>query len=123
VSPGVNVAQHVAAEITQYNSALAASDLSAGSIGPIGAVVGLTAEGASELVGRLPQSLVLAPGLGAQGGTFEDLRTRFGSARLGPASACVVPSASREVLRKGPDLGALSEAIRSFCGRAAEALA
>ncbi len=122
VSPGVSVSQHIADEITRYNTAQSSAPLSAASLGgpslgAIGAVVGLTAEGGSELVQRLPNSLVLTPGLGAQGGTFEDLRARFGH-----AGARVVPTASREVLRAGPDLATLGETIRTFCGRAAEAL-
>jgi len=87
-------------------------------IGAVGAVVGLTADGGKELVEHLPRSLVLAPGLGAQGGTFEDLRTRFGH-----VAARVLPSSSREVLRKGPELAALSEAIHVHAARSAEALA
>jgi orotidine-5'-phosphate decarboxylase len=48
---------------------------------------------------------VLAPGLGAQGATPDDLRALFGDALRN-----VVPSSSREVLRRGPDLQALREA-------------
>jgi orotidine-5'-phosphate decarboxylase len=112
VSPGVTVAQHLAAEITKFNTEHCKEP-----IGAIGAVVGITAEGSRELVEHLPKSLVLAPGLGAQGGTFEDLRARFGH-----VAQRVLPSSSREVLRKGPDLAALSEAIRVHAGRSAEAL-
>lgn len=112
VSPGVSVSQHIAAEITRYNREHCKEP-----IGAIGAVVGLTAEGSRELVEHLPNSLVLAPGLGAQGGTFEDLRARFGH-----VAARVLPSASREVLRRGPELSALSEAIRVHAARCAEAL-
>jgi orotidine-5'-phosphate decarboxylase len=112
VSPGVTVSQHIASEITRYNAENCKEP-----IGAIGAVVGLTAEGSKELVEHLPRSLVLAPGLGAQGGTFADLRARFSH-----VAARVIPSASREVLRKGPDLAALSEAIRVHATQSAEAL-
>jgi orotidine-5'-phosphate decarboxylase len=108
----VTVAQHLAAEITKFNTEHCKEP-----IGAIGAVVGLTADGSRELVEHLPKSLVLAPGLGAQGGTFEDLRARFGH-----VAQRVLPSSSREVLRKGPDLAALSEAIRVHAGRSADAL-
>ncbi len=48
---------------------------------------------------------LLAPGYGAQGGTAADLRRIFG-----PAYPNVLPSSSREVLRAGPDVGALRAA-------------
>ena len=42
---------------------------------------------------------ILAPGLGAQGGSPADLRRLFGTGRA------VVPTVSRDVLSAGPDLG------------------
>lgn len=112
VRPGVSVAEHMADEITAYNAAHCPQP-----IGAIGAVVGLTAHGASELSERLPRSLILAPGLGAQGGTYDDVKQRFGR-----VAQRVLPSATREVLRAGPDLAALADAIRSASARAADAL-
>ena len=47
---------------------------------------------------------VLAPGLGAQGGSVADLRRLFGAGRA------VVPTVSRDVLRAGPDATALRAA-------------
>ncbi|MGY1642947.1 orotidine-5'-phosphate decarboxylase [Geodermatophilus sp. SYSU D00703] len=47
---------------------------------------------------------VLAPGLGAQGGSVADLRRLFG------ADAAVVPTVSRDVLAAGPDAAALRAA-------------
>lgn len=76
-------------------------------MGSIGAVVGAT------LTDPVPFDLgklggpVLAPGLGAQGGTPEGLRALFGEA-LGNA----VPSMSREILRGGPDAPVLRRAAR-----------
>jgi orotidine-5'-phosphate decarboxylase len=113
VAPGLSVAEDLCDEITACNSALAP-----GGLGPIGAVVGLTAPDAPELAERLPASLLLAPGLGTQGGTFADLRTRFAAAR-----ERVLPSASREVLRHGPDRAALAAAIAEHVKGAADALA
>jgi orotidine-5'-phosphate decarboxylase len=46
------------------------------------------------------------PGIGAQGGTADDVRRIFRDAL--PA---VIPSVSREVLHAGPDRGALSAAV------------
>jgi orotidine-5'-phosphate decarboxylase len=56
---------------------------------------------------------VLAPGLGAQGGTPADLRRLFGAGRA------VVPTVSRDVLAAGPD----PDALRAAAARWAEALA
>jgi orotidine-5'-phosphate decarboxylase len=47
---------------------------------------------------------ILAPGLGAQGGSVADLRRLFGSGRA------VVPTVSRDVLAAGPDASALRAA-------------
>ena len=47
----------------------------------------------------------LVPGLGAQGGTADDVRRIFGD-QLGQ----VLPSLSREVLRAGPTVAALRAA-------------
>ena len=47
---------------------------------------------------------VLAPGLGAQGGSPEDLRRLFGR------GSAVVPTVSRDVLGAGPDPAALRAA-------------
>jgi orotidine-5'-phosphate decarboxylase len=47
---------------------------------------------------------VLAPGLGAQGGSVADLRRLFGTDRA------VVPTVSRDVLKAGPDAAALRSA-------------
>jgi orotidine-5'-phosphate decarboxylase len=47
---------------------------------------------------------ILAPGLGAQGGSVADLRRLFGSGRA------VVPTVSRDVLSAGPDPAALRAA-------------
>jgi orotidine-5'-phosphate decarboxylase len=74
-------------------------------LGEVGIVVGATVDrlgvDLSELNGP-----VLAPGLGAQGGTPEDVRRLFG------ARVTVLPATSRAVLRHGPDLAALRRAAR-----------
>ena len=76
-------------------------------MGPIGAVVGAT------LTDPIPFDLaklngpLLAPGLGAQGATPEDLRGLFGD-----ALNQVVPSMSREILRNGPDAPVLRRITR-----------
>lgn len=51
---------------------------------------------------------VLAPGLGAQGGSVADLRRLFGD------GVAVVPTVSRDVLAAGPDPGALRAAAERW---------
>lgn len=76
-------------------------------LGSIGAVVGATLDDIPFDLARLNGPL-LAPGLGAQGATPDDLRKVFGDALRN-----VVPSMSREVLRHGPDTAALRAAAAS----------
>jgi orotidine-5'-phosphate decarboxylase len=95
---GRPVAQVVLDELAQRNAA-------AHPFGSLGAVVGAT-------IGRADVDLTklngpfLVPGIGAQGGTADDVRRIFGDAL--PA---VLPSVSREVLRNGPGVDALRAAV------------
>jgi orotidine-5'-phosphate decarboxylase len=83
---------------------LAALNAEARPLGSLGVVVGATiGESVAELSGLNGPYLV--PGIGAQGGTADDVRRIFGSAL--PA---VLPSVSREVLRAGPTVSALQAA-------------
>jgi orotidine-5'-phosphate decarboxylase len=73
-------------------------------LGSFGAVVGAT-------IGSTEEDLafngpILAPGFGAHGGTLADVRRLFG------AAAAVLPSSSREVLRLGPDVATMRDAVR-----------
>jgi orotidine-5'-phosphate decarboxylase len=83
---------------------LAARNAGAAPLGALGIVLGAT-------VGDAPINLdalngpILAPGVGAQGGTAADVRRIFAG-----VSAAVLPSVSREVLRHGPDVHALRDA-------------
>jgi orotidine-5'-phosphate decarboxylase len=75
-------------------------------LGSFGAVVGATIgtlsdQGAGESLAF--NGPILAPGFGAQGGTPADIRRIFGTLP-------VLPSSSRELLRRGPDVGALRDA-------------
>jgi orotidine-5'-phosphate decarboxylase len=73
-------------------------------LGSVGLVVGAT-------VGNTPVDLsaangpFLAPGLGAQGGTVDDLRAVFGA-----ALSAVLPASSREILSAGPDVADIRDA-------------
>jgi orotidine-5'-phosphate decarboxylase len=86
---------------------LAARNRGATPLGSLGAVVGAT-------IGAAPVQLdalngpFLVPGIGAQGGSADDVRRIFGAALRN-----VVPSVSREVLRHGPDVATLRTAVEA----------
>ncbi len=81
-------------------------------LGSFGAVVGATiSEPGTDLGTDLGIDLdihgpLLVPGIGAQGGTADDVRRIFGGV-LGQ----VLPSSSREILGAGPDAQALRDAV------------
>ena len=94
---GRTVAQAIVDDIAALNAG-------AEPLGSIGAVVGATiGESVADLSAM--NGPFLAPGVGAQGGTAEDVRRIFGA-----GSRAVLPSVSREVLRHGPDVAALRAA-------------
>jgi len=93
----------------------AAAELNAGAepLGSIGVVVGTTIGETGHDLSRVNGPL-LAPGIGPQGATAEDLRAVFGA-----ATRAVLPTMSREVLRHGPDPAALraaAERALQACG-------
>ncbi|HEX6968319.1 MAG TPA: orotidine-5'-phosphate decarboxylase [Micromonosporaceae bacterium] len=95
---GRTVAQTVIDEVARLNRG--ARPL--GSFGlVVGATIGDTGHDLSTVNGPL-----LAPGLGAQGATAEDLRTVFGG-----SLSSVLPSYSREVLVAGPSPARLRAAV------------
>ena len=111
LADGRTVATSLADDITAYNNAVGTG------VGPVGAVMGATLEGAAtETLAHLPNALLLAPGIGAQGATFDDLARNFG-----PAARRALPSASRSILSKGPSVAALTEAIKRHCELALQA--
>jgi orotidine-5'-phosphate decarboxylase len=101
---GRRVAEGLADDISALNAALGPD------LGPIGAVMGATIDAAgASVLARLPQSLILAPGVGAQGASIADLARRFG-----PAIRRTMPSVSRAILDQGPSPAALRESIDRF---------
>jgi orotidine-5'-phosphate decarboxylase len=106
VNGGQTLADHLAESIAAFNE-----QAGAGSLGSVGAVIGATYQGElGNILSRMEKSLILAPGIGHQGATFEDVRNRFGD-----HSSRVIPSASRSVLAKGPHLEALRLEIENHC--------
>lgn len=104
LSDGRSVAEHLADEIAAANGRYGPA------LGPIGAVVGATlgAEAAA-LAARLPNALMLVPGVGAQGATIADVRRDFGR-YYGRA----IPSISRAVAGAGPSPDALRQAVERY---------
>jgi orotidine-5'-phosphate decarboxylase len=86
--------------------------------GTVGAVVGATLEPSRFELADLG-GIILAPGLGAQGGTME------GAARLfaGCRPHTVLANVSHSLLALGPDAGALREAARTTSEELAASLA
>jgi orotidine-5'-phosphate decarboxylase len=80
-----------------------------GGLGSTGLVIGATVGSALAELGARPSAAtpILAPGLGAQGGTGADLRSTFGDAYPN-----VLATSSRDILRVGPDPAALREAAQ-----------
>ncbi|MGW0662673.1 orotidine-5'-phosphate decarboxylase [Streptodolium elevatio] len=108
---GSEVQRATAADGTSVASVMlrhiAAENANAPVLGSVGAVVGAT-------LGDVGVDLdihgpLLAPGIGAQGATPQDIPTVFGD-----AARNVVPSVSREILRHGPSHEALREAARRY---------
>jgi orotidine-5'-phosphate decarboxylase len=94
--------------------AVAAANAVAGAedrLGDVGVVVGATIGRTGVDFSALNGS-ILAPGLGAQGATADDLAAVFGT-----STRWVLPSLSREVLRAGPDAGRLRQAAEQARGQ------
>lgn len=110
VRDGRTIAEYLADNITDFNG----SQFEAHKVGAIGAVVGATLkDNIQALLRRLEKSLILAPGIGHQGASFEDLRANFGE-----TISRVIPTSSRAVLKFGPDAEALNSQIKKICAEA-----
>ncbi len=71
----------------------------------IGAVIGATIDGSAFPLADMGGP-ILAPGVGAQGASADDVKRRFGDCLPGS----VLPSESRSLLEVGPDVRALADA-------------
>lgn len=126
---GLAVAAQVARDVAQWNAherALVGGDTDridmadAAPSGSFGLVVGATVGDAPRALGvdLAVGGMLLAPGVGAQGGGPRELQQVFASAR-----SAVLASTSRGVLNAGPDHSALAEAARATVSEATKALA
>lgn len=100
---GRTVADALADDLSAFN----APNLNRLGLGPCGAVVGATLDDAGEVLERLSSSLILAPGIGAQGATMADVRSRFGRA----AARRTLPSVSRQIAHAGPARAAIRDTV------------
>jgi orotidine-5'-phosphate decarboxylase len=100
---GLTVAESLCREITVRNVR------SGDGLGPIGAVVGATCSDAAATVDALPRSFILAPGVGAQGATIQDVLTRMPGAR-----GRVLPNVSRAILANGGGVADIKTTIRTL---------
>ena len=107
----------VAGAIADDAAADNADARSRGELGSVGLVVGATVGSAVRDLGvDLPAMAgpVLAPGLGAQGATADDVRAVFAG-----ALPQVLASSSRDVLRAGPDVASLRARAREVAEQVA----
>lgn len=94
VDGGVDVVGHVLGEVARANAG-------ADGLGSVGVVFGATCETSGyDLRGF--GGPILAPGLGAQGATVDDIARRFAG-----CADRVLPAVSRSVLSAGPDVAAM----------------
>lgn len=115
---GRTVARTIIEAVAQLNAEVAGDQR----VADIGLVVGATTGAAIAQLGLADvlaacRGPLLAPGVGAQGGTIEDIATAFG-----PATRQVLPSASRSVLAAGPDTSELRKALQATAAHAARVL-
>ncbi|NJC22445.1 orotidine-5'-phosphate decarboxylase [Arthrobacter pigmenti] len=105
--------QHVGGEnsVAQRIVRAAAQENLADGPGSVGLVIGATAGKAVRELRLELESLngpILAPGVGAQGAGRRELDAAFAG-----VSGVVLPNSSREILRAGPDVSALKEAVEA----------
>jgi orotidine-5'-phosphate decarboxylase len=105
---GITVARSLCAFISAFNRKHAGQGL-----GPLGAVVGATCLDAAETVADLPQSFILAPGVGAQGATIADVLSRMPGTR-----GRVLPNVSRAILAGGSDVASIAKTVRELRSQA-----
>jgi orotidine-5'-phosphate decarboxylase len=106
---GETVAEALCREITARNRRYAD-----GGMGPIGAVVGATCDDAAPTVDALPGAFILAPGVGAQGATMQDIARRMPNAR-----GRILANVSRAILANGTSVSEIRTTIRELQQQAA----
>ena len=112
---GRTVAEEFCDEITAWTRIATGPHVAHGdaatpvALGPIGAVVGATCDDAATTIARMPGAFILAPGIGAQGATFADLRRRMPGEQHR-----VLPNVSRAIVAGGTGEAAIGATIRAL---------
>ena len=109
MASGETVAQSLCREITERNRKYGAHP-----VGPLGAVVGATCDDAQATVAALPNAFILAPGVGAQGATMDDIARRMPNAR-----GRILANVSRAILANGTSASDIRTTIRELKRQAA----
>jgi orotidine-5'-phosphate decarboxylase len=109
VDAHTTVAKHMATQLQSWNRGFSSA--------LIGAVIGATQDDAAELSESLPEAWLLAPGVGAQGASFADVRARFGA-----ASRRVLPSISRAAFKGGGSIQAIGSRVLELAQQAQDLL-
>ena len=112
LASGETVAQDLCRQIRELNQ-----QCDTGGIGPVGAVIGATCDDAAAAIADLPSSFILAPGVGAQGATMQDVRSRMGAAR-----ARVLVNVSRAILANGAAEAEMRSCIQTLQEQARQLL-
>jgi orotidine-5'-phosphate decarboxylase len=107
---GETVAEALCREITARNRRYAGEG-----VGPIGAVVGATCDDAAPTVEALPGAFILAPGVGAQGATMQDIARRMPHAR-----GRILANVSRAILANGTSANDIRVTVRELQQQAAQ---
>lgn len=103
LASGEKIHENLCRVITEFNT----SHLCEG-YAPIGAVIGATLEeGLDKTLNALPHSLILCPGIGAQGATFKDVKKNFAG-----HLKRVIPHVGRQILAAGPSVMALKDMLK-----------
>jgi orotidine-5'-phosphate decarboxylase len=105
---GVTVAQSIVDDAAARNAGVEP-------LGDVGVVVGATTDHGLDLTAL--NGPVLAPGLGAQGAGPADIAARFAG-----LAGIVLPSASRSILKTGPDVASLRRAAETVRDELASAV-
>jgi orotidine-5'-phosphate decarboxylase len=107
ITKNTAIANYLAQKINDFNH-----QISNQIIGPIGVVMGATlaSEDIKTTISKLNNCLILTPGIGHQGATFEDLKTNYQ-----PVLKNLIPTSSRAVLSKGPNIANLRQEILKNC--------
>ena len=109
---GETVAQNLCRQIRALNQKHAGDGL-----GPVGAVIGATCEDAAATLADLPTSFILAPGVGAQGATMQDVRARMSAGR-----SRILVNVSRAILANGTAEAELRACMRALQEQARQLL-